>query len=201
MHKLFSPGNQIWVYIWSPSFCHFVFNPAEGYRPDAVGHFDVLLSVHLQSQFELAVEASLGEDAIQEGDEEPLVELVVDAAAVDGLGHEGLEGGPGDLIWSDVLTTLRVRIKTEQVKPSLSLSCEVLSAVNRRRVIAANLGGVVQPGVNRVTSRAEVGLSELVFLGPAERRVPQALLDDRMEPGQQEVEASSLVGGLQRKDD
>lgn len=65
------------------------------------------MSVHLAGQLELAVEASLGEDALQEGDEETLVEFVVDAAAVDGLGHQGLQGRPGDLVWCDILPTLR----------------------------------------------------------------------------------------------
>lgn len=66
------------------------------------------MSVNLAGQFELAVKASLGEDAIQEGDEETLVKLVVDATAIDGLGHQGLQSRPGDLVRRDVLTTLRV---------------------------------------------------------------------------------------------
>lgn len=65
------------------------------------------MSVDLAGQLELAVEASLGEDAFQEGDEETLVKLVVDAAAVDGLGHQGLQSRPGDLVRRNVLTTLR----------------------------------------------------------------------------------------------
>lgn len=62
-----------------------------------------------------------------------------------------------------------------------------------------NLGGVVQPGVDGVTSRAEIRLAKLVLLGPAEWRVAQPLLDDGVEPGQEEVEARALVGSLQRK--
>ena len=65
------------------------------------------MSVDLQCQLELAVEAAGGEDAVQEGVEQPLVELVVDAAAVDGLSHQGLQRRPGDLVGGDVLTTLR----------------------------------------------------------------------------------------------
>ena len=58
------------------------------------------------------------------------------------------------------------------------------------------LGGVVQPGVHRVTGRAQVGLPELVLLGPAQGGVAQALLDDGVEPGQQEVETRTLIGSL-----
>ena len=66
------------------------------------------MSVDLESQFELAVEASLGEDAVQEGVEQTLVKLVVNAATIDGQGHQGLQSRPGDLVWSDILTTLYV---------------------------------------------------------------------------------------------
>lgn len=63
----------------------------------------------------------------------------------------------------------------------------------------AHLSGVVQPGVDGVTGRAQVRLSELVLLGPAQGGVAQALLDDGVEPGQQEVEAGALVWSLQSK--
>ena len=64
------------------------------------------MSVHLEGELELAVEAAGGEEAVQEGVEQPLVELVIDAPAVDGLSHQRLQGRPRDLIWRDVLTTL-----------------------------------------------------------------------------------------------
>lgn len=64
------------------------------------------MSVNLKSQFELAVKASLGEDSVQESVEQTLIKLVVNATAIDGLGHEGLQSCPGDFVWSDVLTTL-----------------------------------------------------------------------------------------------
>lgn len=41
------------------------------------------MSVNFESQFELAVKASLGEDAVQEGVEQPLVKLVVDPTSID----------------------------------------------------------------------------------------------------------------------
>lgn len=66
------------------------------------------MAVHLESQLKLAVKASLGEDAIQEGVEEALVKLVVDAAAINGLSHQRFQSSPGDLVRSDVLPTLRV---------------------------------------------------------------------------------------------
>lgn len=71
------------------------------------------MSVDLAGQLELAVEASLGEDALKEGDEETLVKLVVDAAAVDGLSHQGLQSRPGDLVRCDILTTLRACEQTQ----------------------------------------------------------------------------------------
>lgn len=64
-----------------------------------------------------------------------------------------------------------------------------------------DLSGVVQPGVHGVACRAQVRLSELVLLGPAQRGIAQTLLDDGVEPGQQEVEAGTLVGRLQRMTD
>lgn len=79
--------------------------------PNAVRHLDVLVSVNLEGQLELAVEASLGEDAFQEGVEKTLVKLVVDATTVDGQGHQGLQCRPGDLVWSDILTTLCVCVR------------------------------------------------------------------------------------------
>lgn len=62
----------------------------------------------------------------------------------------------------------------------------------------SHLSSVVQPGVDGVTGRAQVRLSKLVFLGPAQWGVAQTFLDDCMEPSQQEVETSSLVGRLEK---
>ena len=62
--------------------------------------------------------------------------------------------------------------------------------------ITSNLSSVVQPGVNCVTGRAQIRLSKLVFLGPAQWCIAQTLLNDCMEPGQQEVQTSTLVGSL-----
>ncbi len=62
--------------------------------------------------------------------------------------------------------------------------------------IISNLSSVVQPGVNGVTGRAEVRLSKLIFLGPAQWCITQTLLNDCMEPSQQEVETRTLVGSL-----
>lgn len=66
------------------------------------------MPVHLESQFKLAVKASLGEDAIQEGVEEALVKLIVNAATINGLSHQCFQSSPGDLVWSDILATLCV---------------------------------------------------------------------------------------------
>ena len=60
------------------------------------------------------------------------------------------------------------------------------------------LRDTVQPRVEGVTAHAQVRLVELVFLGPAERRVAEPLLDDGVEPGQQEVQPGPLVGLLGR---
>lgn len=66
------------------------------------------MPVNLESQFEFTVKASLGEDALQEGDEEALVKLIIDAATIDGLSHQCFQSSPGDLVGSDILATLRV---------------------------------------------------------------------------------------------
>ena len=73
------------------------------------------MSVNFESQFELAVEATLGENAVQEGVEQTLVKLIVNAAAVDGLSHQSFQSRPGDLVWCDVLTTLCVEAKCKKV--------------------------------------------------------------------------------------
>lgn len=64
------------------------------------------MPVNFKSQFELAVETPLGKDAIQESDEQTLVELVVNASTIDGLSHQGFQSRPGDLVWGNILTTL-----------------------------------------------------------------------------------------------
>ncbi len=63
----------------------------------------------------------------------------------------------------------------------------------------SNLRCIVQPGVHRVAGRAQIRLSELVLLRPAERSVAQALLDDGVEPGQEEVQTSSFVRSLREE--
>lgn len=68
------------------------------------------MPVHLESQFKLAVKASLGEDAIQEGVEKALVKIIVDAATINGLSHQSFQGSPGDFVRSDVLATLSVDV-------------------------------------------------------------------------------------------
>lgn len=62
-----------------------------------------------------------------------------------------------------------------------------------------NLSSVIEPRVHGVTGRTQVRLSKLVFLGPAERCVTQTLLNHCVEPSQQEVEASPLIGSLGTK--
>ena len=54
----------------------------------------------------------------------------------------------------------------------------------------------VDPDVDGVTGTTQVRLVELVVFGPAEGHVHQALLDDGVEPGQQEVQTSSLHRSL-----
>lgn len=60
--------------------------------PDAIGHLNVLVAIHLAGQLELAVKALGGEETLQEGVEQALVKLVVHAATIDGLSHQGLQG-------------------------------------------------------------------------------------------------------------
>lgn len=58
------------------------------HSPNAVGHLEILVPINLEGQFKLAVEAALSEDALQEGVEQTLVKLIVNAATIDGLGHQ-----------------------------------------------------------------------------------------------------------------
>lgn len=113
LHELFSPGTAAcWLTRYHGRRCPVPWPPAPywwwgGHAPDAVWHLDVLVPVDLAGQLELTVETPGGEQALQEGVEQTLVELVVHPAAIDGLGHQGLERGPGNLVWRDVLSPLR----------------------------------------------------------------------------------------------
>ena len=60
------------------------------------------------------------------------------------------------------------------------------------------LRDTVQPCVQSVTPHSQVRLVKLVFLGPAEWRIPEPLLDDGVEPGQEEIESGPLVRLLTR---
>lgn len=66
------------------------------------------MPVHLESQFKLAVKASLGEDAIQEGVKKALIKLIVNAATINRLSHQCFQSSPGDLVRSNILATLCV---------------------------------------------------------------------------------------------
>jgi len=61
------------------------------------------------------------------------------------------------------------------------------------------LSSVVQPSIHGVAGRAEVRLSKLIFLGPAQWGIAQTLLNDCVEPSEQEVETSTLVGSLYKQ--
>lgn len=54
----------------------------------------------------------------------------------------------------------------------------------------------LHPSVNSITRHLQVGVIELILLGPAQRSIPQPLLNDGVEPGQQEVQPSPLSGLL-----
>lgn len=62
--------------------------------------------------------------------------------------------------------------------------------------ITSNLSSVIKPGVNSVTGRAQIRLSKFIFFGPAKWCIAQTLLDNCMEPSQQEVQTSTLIGSL-----
>lgn len=57
------------------------------------------MTIDLARQLEFTVETPRGKQALQEGIEQTLVELIVHPPTVDGLGHQGLQGRPWDLIW------------------------------------------------------------------------------------------------------
>ena len=51
----------------------------------------------------------------------------------------------------------------------------------------------LQASVQSVTAHSKIRFIELILLSPSKRSVAQPLLDDGMEPGQQEVEPGSLM--------
>ena len=87
---------------------------------------------------------------------------------------------------SRLLTGTYVFINTETNKDSI-----YTGAVKK-----TDHGNRVNPDINGVTCTTQVGLVELVAFGPAERNIDETLLDDRMEPCQQEVETSSFHRSL-----
>ena len=62
-----------------------------------------------------------------------------------------------------------------------------------------HLSHTLQPCVEGVAGHPEVGLAELVLLGPAEGSVAEPLLDDGVQPGHEEVQPGSLMGLLEKK--
>ncbi len=62
-----------------------------------------------------------------------------------------------------------------------------------RRQVGPVHGRGLDPGVHGVAGDPQVQLAELVGLGPAEGRVPQPLLHDGVEPGEEEVHLASTM--------
>lgn len=56
------------------------------------------MPINLAGQLEFTIETPGCEQPLQEGIEQTLVKLIVHAATIDGLGHQGLQGRPRDLI-------------------------------------------------------------------------------------------------------
>ena len=57
----------------------------------------------------------------------------------------------------------------------------------------ANLCHSLQPGIQCITAHSKIRLIKFILLSPSEWSIAKPLLDDGMQPGQQEVEPSSLV--------
>ena len=76
------------------------------------------LVVNVGHQRKVRLKALLGEEPVDEGVEEALVKVVVDAAAVDALGEKGPEGAPGDLAGRKVSPALYVCVYARHKKQS-----------------------------------------------------------------------------------
>lgn len=76
------------------------------HAPDAVWHLNVFVPIDLAGQLEFTIETLRCEQTLQESVEQTLVKLIVHSPTVDGLGHQGLQCGPRDLIRRDVLPPL-----------------------------------------------------------------------------------------------
>lgn len=191
--------------------------------PDAVRHLNVFVPVDLAGQLKFTIKAFCCEQTLQESVEQTLIKLVVHSSPVDGLGHQGLQCGPGDLIWRDVLPPLCEegwglwgQVGGAPAQPGVlkgrflphpydrrDSPPSATPTSNSRRpppvcgpAACTCLCRVVQPRVHRVAGRTQVRLPKFVLLRPPQGCITQAFLDDRMEPGQQEVQASALVGRL-----
>lgn len=76
------------------------------------------------------------------------------------------------------------------------LMAGAMAQLNSSPPCPTHLSHTFQPRVQSIAGHLEVRLVKLVLLGPALRRIAKPLLDDGVEPSQQEVQASSLVGLL-----
>lgn len=54
----------------------------------------------------------------------------------------------------------------------------------------------VNPGIYSVTGHSQIRFTKLVMFGPTERSISKTLLYNRMQPGQEEIQTSSLCWSL-----
>ena len=165
----------------------------------------VRVSVDALHERKVRVETPDGEESVHKGVEKSLVEIVVDSTSVDTLREKGPQGTPGDLVWRQVGTTLwggHTVYFSLDLCPQRGIHVAKVNYTpqyNRSRpTYIQYLRDTVQPCVQSVTPHSQVRLVKLVFLGPAEWRIPEPLLDDGVEPGQEEIESGPLVRLLTR---
>mmetsp|Transcript_44662 Transcript_44662/g.112564 ORF Transcript_44662/g.112564 Transcript_44662/m.112564 type:complete len:281 (+) Transcript_44662:1133-1975(+) len=108
-------------------------------------------------------------------------ETDIEAARREQLLQEAVQQALVDLV-VDATAVHHLAEQRAQRHPRDLFGWQVVTSLRRR----------VHPVVEHLGSGLEIGLAKLELLGPAERGVAQTLLEDGVQPGQQEVEARAL---------
>lgn len=165
---------------------------AGSFVPDAIRHLNVFVPIDFAGQLKFTIKTLCCEQTLQESVEQTLIELIVHSSAIDGLGHQGLQCGPWDLIWRDVLPPLceegwvlwgpvggalaqpgSPSSSSHPHQTGLPAVCHAHARSERSPPISDTaartcLRRVIQPRVHRVTGRAQVRFPKFILLRPAQ---------------------------------
>lgn len=132
------------------------------------------------------LKALLSEQLVHKSSQQTLVKFIVNLASVDALSQQSTEGIPWDLLWRQIGSALGRHIYSD-FEPYKISKYQLLIGYTHH-------GDTVNPSVQGITSTSQIRLIEFILLGPTQGDITKTLLEDGMEPGQQEVQSSPLIG-------